>query len=253
MRDSFLKYWRGVLLSGVGAAATIWLTLTGQLNLYIHPRYFVFTAVMAGITVVAVVVALLLPRQRDHAHEDEPEDEPARPRRFQSLRARLAVAVSVVAIAVTVVGLLAIPPRALSPQLAASRGADPTTVAAQSASIKLASADASTFTVKDWAVLLAQGASEDYITAASPSVNGFIIAGDDGSFTLARYLITCCAVDAQPIGVTIASPDWKSKYQDGEWVQVAGRFVPDSSAASGWAIQPSTITAIDAPSDPYVY
>ena len=46
--------WQGVLLSLVVVVATLWLALSGQLGLYIHPRYFVFTVAMAVIGLVLV-------------------------------------------------------------------------------------------------------------------------------------------------------------------------------------------------------
>ena len=47
----------GLVLSLVGIVATGWLAATGQLGLYIHPRYFVFTTVVAGLALIATVAA----------------------------------------------------------------------------------------------------------------------------------------------------------------------------------------------------
>lgn len=253
MREAFLKYWRGVLLAGIGAAATLWLALSGQLSLYIHPRYFVFTAVMAGITAVVVVAALLLPRQRDHAHEHEAEAVPSG--MHAGWRTRAAVAGSIVLVLATAVALLAIPPSALSAQFANQRDLNAAAVAAQESPIELASADPSAFSVKDWAVLLTQGASDDYLRAATPSVDGFVIPAGDGEFTVARYVMTCCAVDAQPVGVTVALDGWQGEASEGKWVRVTGRFVrsEDPDATAAWVIEPASVEPIEQPSDPYVY
>ncbi len=55
-----------MVLSLIGLVATIWLGLTGQLALYIHPRYFVFTVIMAVIAgVLALAAFALVPGAND--------------------------------------------------------------------------------------------------------------------------------------------------------------------------------------------
>ena len=61
----------------VGAVATLWLAATGKLTLYIHPRYTVFTVVMASAAVILVLAAFaVLPgrREDDHHHHDHDHD-----------------------------------------------------------------------------------------------------------------------------------------------------------------------------------
>ena len=41
------RRWQGVLLIVAALVATVWLAATNQLILYIHPRYVVFTVIMA--------------------------------------------------------------------------------------------------------------------------------------------------------------------------------------------------------------
>ncbi|MBJ7433762.1 MAG: DUF1980 domain-containing protein, partial [Microbacteriaceae bacterium] len=75
MASRFLHRWRGVLLSLIGIVAVIWLAFTDQLGLYIHPRYFIFTVIMAVIAGVFVLLAFLLPSQAgsgQHEHETPP-------------------------------------------------------------------------------------------------------------------------------------------------------------------------------------
>ena len=74
MRDVLLARWQGVLLTLVVGVSTLWLAATGQLVLYIHPRYVVFTVVMTLIGVAfSLGVLLWSPRADDpddHDHAD---------------------------------------------------------------------------------------------------------------------------------------------------------------------------------------
>ena len=67
MRE-FLDRWKGVALAALGVVATLWLAATGRLGLYIHPRYFVFTVIMAVVAVVVLVAAFAVPRARGDEH-----------------------------------------------------------------------------------------------------------------------------------------------------------------------------------------
>ncbi|HLT67686.1 MAG TPA: DUF1980 domain-containing protein, partial [Microbacterium sp.] len=73
MRDRFLSHGRGLLLVLVGVAAIVWLASSGRLGLYIHPRYFEFTVIMAVLAgVVAIVAAAFVPQMGpeddEHGH-----------------------------------------------------------------------------------------------------------------------------------------------------------------------------------------
>ena len=74
-------------------------------------------------------------------------------------------------------------------------------------------------------------------------------------FYVARFVITCCAVDAQPVGVPVYQPGWQEQHPVDSWVQVAGRFAATPSAASAQpiAIVPTSVTSVDQPAEPYVY
>ena len=249
MRDAFLKYWRGILLTAVGAAATIWLTLSGQLGLYIHPRYFAFTAIMAGIAAVFVIVALLLPRQRDDGHDHGGKGEE---NAVPAWRGRVAVVSSAVLVVATTAALIALPPVTLSTSLADGRDLGAAGIVAEDA-VELARADPASFTVKDWAVLIADGASGSVLQGAQPQIVGFVIADPDEpetTFSIARYVMTCCAVDAQPVGVKVELPGWQERFGDGAWVDVQGRFVEDGD---GWVLRAQSAEPVEQPAAPYVY
>jgi uncharacterized membrane protein YcgQ (UPF0703/DUF1980 family) len=66
--------------------------------------------------------------------------------------------------------------------------------------------------------------------------------------------MTCCAVDARPIGVPVYQPNWRNTYKADQWVDVQGTFIQNPEAgAIAVAIGPKSITPISEPDNPYVY
>ena len=58
--ERLLARWKGVVLSLIGVVSTLWLAATGRLGLYIHPRYFEFSVILAAVAVVAFAVTLVV-------------------------------------------------------------------------------------------------------------------------------------------------------------------------------------------------
>jgi putative membrane protein len=67
--------------------------------------------------------------------------------------------------------------------------------------------------------------------------------------------VTCCAVDAQPVGVPVHLPGWQDDFEADQWVRVAGTFDtnPSRSSTQPLALRPDTIDAVDQPEEPYLY
>ncbi|MDF2444352.1 MAG: hypothetical protein JWR01_2555 [Subtercola sp.] len=132
--------WQGLALSLVGVVATVWLGFAGQLGLYIHPRYYVFTLIMAGIAVVLIVGAFaVVPAAGDddgHGHGHQHGATPRRSRRFWML-AGTAASVAVVALAVAT--LLVVPPSTLTSSTVEQRSINSSSATLGSTSAQAAS------------------------------------------------------------------------------------------------------------------
>lgn len=264
----------GLLLLAACVVSTLWLTVTGQLGLYIHPRYFVFTGIMAVVGLVATVAGFALrPAEaaEDHDHDHGPAaaladaaggDAPvpsARARR-RSLRSRASRVVVAGVVTVTVVAVLVLPPRTLTTSTVTQRALNSSTVASDAAPDPelLGTSDFSTLGVKDWSQLLAQTTDPTFFTAKSVDITGFVSADPDDPddvFYVTRFVVTCCAVDAQPVGVPVYQPGWAATLETDEWVEVTGPFASNPSARSRQplAVMPETVEQVDQPADPYVY
>jgi uncharacterized repeat protein (TIGR03943 family) len=270
-------------LGSVLAAAlcTLWLALVGHLDLYINPRYSVFTVVLAAVGVPASIAGLVATaRGYGHTHGDEVDEHPAdehddaaeahghdadaherRPGRGRAVRLALGGAAAVVTIGVTV-AMLVLPPTTLSARTAQQRSVDSATLSnatgSESAVQLLGSegVDTSEYGVKDWAALIRQTTDTTALVGKQVELSGFVVPGDDGSFTLTRFVISCCAVDAQPVGLGVVTGDGTGAVPDeGQWVTVRGALAanPDQSADARIVVKAAKITDIAQPEDPYEF
>jgi uncharacterized repeat protein (TIGR03943 family) len=262
-------------LGSVLAAAlcTLWLALVGHLDLYINPRYSVFTVVLAAVGVPASIAGLVATaRGYGHTHGDDVDEHdadagahepgPGRGRR-RAVRLALGGAAAVVTIGVTV-AMLVLPPTTLSARTAQQRSVDSATLSnatgSESAVQLLGSegVDTSEYGVKDWAALIRQTTDTTALVGKQVELTGFVVPGDDGSFTLTRFVISCCAVDAQPVGLGVVTGDGDGTGavpDEGQWVTVRGALAanPDQSADARIVVKAAKITDIAQPEDPYEF
>jgi len=282
--------WQGVLLTLVVGVSTLWLSATGQLVLYIHPRYVVFTVVMIAVgMVLSLGVLVLAPSARDdhghdhgHDHDDHghdhdghgpgglddgsavgraPAERPRRPRRGRAAARTAAVAAGALVTTAVAVSLVVLPPATLTSATAGQRDVNSSTASLAGTSVEDAagaSADAyAAFSVLDWAGLLRQTSDLSFFEGKTADVVGFVVpSGDDPDvFYVSRFVVTCCAVDAQPVGVPVHLVDWRSQVSADEWLDVSGGFQPNPSSTSSdpIALVPDSLEEVGQPSDPYLY
>ncbi|WP_439693560.1 TIGR03943 family putative permease subunit [Curtobacterium sp. SP.BCo] len=239
------------------ALCTLWLALAGHLDLYINPRYSVFTIVLAAVAVPASVAGLVVvARGHGHDHDDDHEERPGGATRVT--RIVLGGVAALVTIGVTA-AMLVLPPTTLSARTAQQRSVDSATLSnatGSEAAVSLlgsGSVDTSQYGVKDWAALIRQTTDTSSLVGKRVRLSGFVVPGADGSFTLTRFVISCCAVDAQPVGLGVvtdgAVPD------EDQWVTVTGALAanPDQSADARIVIRAATVKKIAQPEDPYEY
>ena len=245
-----VRRWRGVILIGAAVVATLWLAVGNQLVLYIHPRYIVFTVLMAALAVVFVVASAL----RGHGDEDE---EPA-PRRAGTA---VSVAAVVAGVAVAVV-MVALPPATLSSATAGQRDINGSNIAADAQTVsEVESAPVgafAAFTVKDWSSLLRQTTDLDFYADKPVDIVGFITADPDDPqnvFYVSRFVVTCCAVDAQPLGVPVYFENWQDSFQLDQWVQATGELGanPSQRSTEPIALDPDSVTIVEQPGEPYLF
>ncbi|MGX1912567.1 TIGR03943 family putative permease subunit [Streptomyces phaeochromogenes] len=82
-------------------------------------------------------------------------------------------------------------------------------------------------------------------------LTGFVTRDDDGTWYIARLLVTCCAADAQALKVQIRGADAPAA---DTWVTVTGTWRPTGKPGSDAArpvLDATSVKRVAAPSDPY--
>ncbi len=247
-----MQRWRGVVIIGTMAAITLWLAYSGQLVLYIHPRYILFTVIMSVIAVVLSVLAVTTRRD----HDDEREGTP--PRRRERMLGLTAAAIA----GLFTLGMVVIPPATLSTATAEQREVN-ATASTNTADLEQAStADAEAiarFTVREWSSVLRQTSDLAFFDdKPATALLGFVTPDSDDPdnlFYVSRFVVTCCAVDAQPLGVPVYLPGWQSTLEPGAWIEVSGPFVsnPSRSSTQAIVIEPDSVEAVEQPREPYLF
>lgn len=239
------------------ALGTLWLGLADHLDLYINPRYAVFTLVLAAVAVPASVAGLVVvARHGSHAHDGDPEPRPGGGGRL--LHVVLGSVAALVTIG-TVVAMLVLPPTTLSARTAQQRSvgsaslSDATGAGAPVSLLGSESVDTSGYGVKDWAALIRQSTDTTALVGRKLTLTGFVVPASDGSFTLTRFVVSCCAVDAQPVGISVTTDG--TLPTENQWVRVEGALAanPDTASDARLVIRAATVTRVNQPSDPYEY
>ncbi|MBG6107266.1 TIGR03943 family protein [Frigoribacterium sp. CG_9.8] len=260
--------WQGIALCVAALVSTVWLAVTNQLILYIHPRYIVFTVIMAALGLVLVVASF----RQAAAHTNEPANEHEREREHeheleheQPSSGRLRRGITVIGSMLTLVmavALVVVPPTTLTTATAEQRVINSTQVGPGTRTVdSAASAPAGAyarFTVLDWSSLLRQTTDVGFYREKEANVVGFITRDKDDPknvFYVSRFVITCCAVDAQPVGVPVYLPNWQDRFAADQWVKVSGSFEtnPSTQSQQSIALVPTSTTKVDQPSEPYLY
>jgi uncharacterized repeat protein (TIGR03943 family) len=249
--EEVLRNWSGAGLALVGVIATIWLAATGRLTLYVHPRYTLLTVMMAVLTLLLLVLTAAV-RVSPAAHEHSDHDHVTRVSAF----GRLLVWSNGAVLICAALALLVLPPATLSSSARQNRELVTSGQALDSTKVvAFVGADPATFSVKDWAALLSQGGPEA-VLGKEVNLSGYVLdRGKEDVFFIARLVVSCCAVDAQPIGVPVYRPGWRAEVEPGTWITIEGAFVnnPSRDGQESVAIGGGSLAHIDEPDQPYVF
>lgn len=237
------------MLSLTGIVATLWLGTTNKLELYIHPRYVPFTIIMTLIAAAFAVAGFFLVPPAHDEHDSHA---------VTNRRGRFRAAGSLVTVAAAVIGLLMLPPSTLSSATARQRDLNGSGTLSKVQTSQLVGQDDSAFNVRDWASLLRYGPGESYFAGRTATVTGFVTADKTDPanvFFVTRFFVTCCVVDAQPVGVPVHDPGWQKRYKSDTWVTVSGGFHknPGKDETAPLVLIPGKIVPIAQPARPYVY
>ncbi len=236
--------------------------ITGQLNLLIHPNYFLLVLVTSLVLLLLAVGKLFLiisnyrPQSQWSTSNISGQQTSLFPPGWGSI----------LLITVAILGLV-IQPRVLNSEAALQRGINdslpPTTLQAQSF---LNSTSPEQRSLIEWVRTLNVYPEPDNYTNQPANLIGFVVYLEqlpDNYIYLSRFVLTCCAVDAYPVGIVVHLPQPRSQYAIDSWLEVKGMMQTEtlppldpksiSENQRQLVLKATEITTIPTPRNPYSY
>jgi len=243
-----------MILCGIGLITTLALAASGDLTLYIHPRYVVFTVVLTLVGALLFALAVWFSASRpadghDHHHHDHHHDAHDAPGRFASPRWRpLSTAAAAALVLGSVLALLVAPPSTLSAERALTSAAA-TDGGGDVPAPVLVGSDPTRFSVRDWATILGAGSTADDLVGQRADIIGIVLLDDAGGARIGRYAVTCCTVDAQLFAVPVDRATLPAGVTSGDWVHVTGTFADLDGTTR---LSAESAEEVSEPDDPYL-
>lgn len=213
----------------------LFLASRGQLDHYIHPRYHLFTVIVAliGLGLLLLDAALQLRRP------PRPAPRHARP----SL-------ISWMVIVVILLGYL-LPPQPLSSRASTQRNEFVAAEEGTHCRHPQPPGERAMPFLHQWHLAFADCDQPGYFDGTTIDAIGFVQPAAAGQFRLTRYIISCCAVDSTPVHFLVHAP---LPSREGTWVHIRGTLQHvDHANRRDYHITAPTITAIPAPEEPYEF
>ncbi len=244
--QTFLLPWLDILAITAWGILLLKYWLNGKLGLLIHPDYFwLVIATSLGLLVISGFKGWeLLKRRRAVAP-------------IQHLTLFPPGFSSALLLATAILGLL-VTPRVFASQTALQRGVtDTVTLTRSQPQAFRSSKQPEERSLVDWVRTLNVYPEPDSYTGQKVKVQGFVIYSaelPEQYLLLSRFVITCCAADAYPVGLPVKLTQNRKAYQVDNWLEVEGQMITENLAGKRQlTIKASSIEQIPEPKNPYDY
>lgn len=230
----------------IGAAA--FLVYSGYLNLFVHPRYFLFTQAFVYTAFVfsltGLVYTLISSKGQDYKHL------------LSSFNWRYYSFAILPMLLVSIFGFI----HEFNPLTSATlsqRVAEVNFIQGSSDLdvFELFKRPSEDLGLQEWVFLIQSQPDLESFVGDKVILEGFIYADEamlEDRFLLSKFVISCCTVDARPLGLEVEAEDWDRDYGLDQWVRVEGVYRYDDESEELY-IDPINIEKIDIPDDPYIY
>lgn len=237
--------------------------VTGQLYLLIHPNYFLLVFISSFILFLLFIFKTY---QVFIYYRKNPNFELLANNQSSNLLPQGWG--SSLLIAVAFFGLI-INPMVLSSEAALQRGITdtlpPTTIQTQSFLNQIPPEKRSLI---EWVRTLNVYPEPDNYTGQKANITGFVVHLDhlpDNYIYLSRFVLTCCAVDAYPVGILVKLPESRQEFPPDTWLEVQGLMntvtLPNIEVTDAQAmrerrqlvLEAKMVKTIPTPRNPYAY
>lgn len=233
-----------VILSGY-----VWICLrlffTGKITFYVHPDFVPLT-LATGLTLLLILMLLIISLG------------------FSSSGGKLSAGLwenkwRLMLVLIPIVLFIAFQPKALSSQAFATRSLGQTVDLGLSRSADQPVQfvlNTENRELIDWIRLFAQNAEPEIYQGMKAKLTGFVLIDENlpaNHFTLARFVISCCAADARPVGLTVKYNSDEFKPVSDQWVEIKGEFVVEGINGERKAVlYLKEFKPIAMPANPYI-
>jgi uncharacterized repeat protein (TIGR03943 family) len=228
--------------------------LNGQLALLIHPNYFGLVVVsgFALLTIAALRGSQLVAQMRQRAAG-----------RAVTMPVGQHISLfppgwsSVLLIAAAILGLM-VTPKVFSSQTAIQRGVTESVSMTRSQPQAFRSAGKpEERSLIDWVRTLNVYPEPDAYMGQAVKVQGFVVHPPNlppQYLMISRFVITCCAADAYPVGLPVKLNGNRDTYPIDTWLQVEGKMTTETlDGKRQLTIEASSLNKIPKPANPYYY
>ena len=218
---------------------------TGQLAVLLHPDYH-WLAIGAGWMLIALAMGRTMALLRPHWKVETPHLA-LLPRRWSLM----------VLLAVAVFGLVYVP-RPFGSGTALARGiADPVGLTRSQPRRFVRNTPPEQRSLIDWIRTLHVYPEPDAYAGDPVNVTGFVINPPhwpEGYLMVARFVLTCCAADAYPVGLPVQVVADSNDYAADSWITVRGKMTTATlDGQRRLVIQPAEVLSVPEPDNPYEF
>lgn len=239
MRVNLLKSIGGIIVCGY----ILLLACRDQLGFYIHPRYHIFASIISIIGIVLLLIDTMLQLKLKVS---------VKPTKLSLKSVKPA---SYLAIIILLAGYL-LPPKPLSPSSLAQRESPAIIEPESRCEIPKPREGSSIVSVNRWKTAINSCKQTSYFNNTDISITGFVSNGllknyGYNYFYIARYVISCCAVDSVPMKILVEK-NFFIDYPDGTWLTVKGKLSQKVvNGQAEYVITDAHAAKIDQPKYPY--
>jgi uncharacterized repeat protein (TIGR03943 family) len=253
-KNTLLFPWLDILALLTWGSLLLKYTVTGQYKLLIHPNYY--NLVLASSIILLALgifkIQLILTRNYQHPSEHIALFPPG----FSSS----------LLICVAIAGLL-IPPKILTSQSAIKTGVRDIPLTRSQPQAFRTITKPEERSLIEWIRTINAYPEPDAYKGQLAKVSGFVLhlkELPDNYLMLSRFVITCCAVDAYPIGIPVQLETSRNTYPPDTWLAIEGAMIAETLPVKegvskttmekrSVVLAAKSIKPIPIPADPYSY
>ena len=219
-------------------------TLLGQLRLLIHPNY---TGLVWATSIILLVLGSLKVMELRRKSKQTAELQHA---------TLIPPIVSSLILLVTVILGFFISPQVLTSQTALARGVSESSLMTRTQpELFRTFSKPESRSLLDWVRTINAYPEPEAYRGQVAKISGFVVHSPqlpNNYLLLSRFVITCCAVDAYPVGIPVKLNITQTTYPSDSWLSIEGQMEPDNlNDRRQLVLVPKSIKTIPTPSDPY--